>query len=202
MQPMKKLAMQTYATPYSRRALLKTALQGCAAAGVAWAVPGVHAQAAVPAEVLADLPQALAAGSTRLRFLGLSIYDARLFVAPGFQAANFERHGLALELSYLRALKGPLIAERSLKEMRRSASPTPATEQRWLKAMEDAFPDVKDGDRITGIHIPGTGARFYFNGQVRATIKDTEFSQQFFGIWLSTNTSEPRLRTELLASYA
>jgi hypothetical protein len=68
--------------------------------------------------------------------------------------------------------------------------------------MQDAFPDVKEGDRITGIHLPTVGARFYFNGQLRATVKDVAFSQQFFGIWLSPTTSEPRLRTELLAAYA
>lgn len=188
-----------------RRALLKSALHGSAGAWLAWASGSVQAQpapAALPAEIATHMPQALAAGSARLRFLGLSIYDARLWVAPGFQATRFAQHVLALELTYLRALKGKLIAERSLVEMRRSATVVPATEQRWLKAMEDAFPDVRDGDRITGIHTPDVGARFYVNGQLRATIADAEFSQQFFGIWLSTNTSEPRMRTELLAAYA
>jgi hypothetical protein len=152
--------------------------------------------------VATDVPQPQAAGATRLKFLGLAIYDARLWVAPGFQAPNFAQYGLALELTYLRSLKGNLIAERSLKEMRRAGNVPLATEQRWLAAMQDAFPDVKEGDRITGIHLPTVGARFYFNGQLRATVKDVEFSQQFFGIWLATTTSEPRLRTELLAAYA
>lgn len=197
--------MQPRAPASPRRALLKSALHGTAGVWLAWAVGGVHAQAApaaLPAEVSSNLPQAQPAGSARLRFLGLSIYDARLWVAPGFKAATYAQSPLALELTYLRSLKGKLIAERSLQEMRRSAPIAPAAEQRWLQAMESAFPDVQDGDRITGIHTPGVGARFYFNGSLRATIADAEFSAQFFGIWLSTATSEPRMRTELLAAYA
>ena len=197
--------MQPDQTENSRRAVLRSALQGAAGALLAWAVSGTssaHAQAVTPAEVAAELPQHQAAGTSRLKFLGLSIYDARLWVAPGFQAATFAQHGLALELTYLRSLKGNLIAERSLKEMRRAGNLPAATEQRWLAATQEAFPDVKEGDRITGVHLPAMGAHFYFNGQLRATVKDVEFSQQFFGIWLSPNTSEPRLRTELLAAYA
>ena len=194
--------MQPAGPKNPRRAVLTSALHGTAGAWLAWAVSRAHAQAATPAEVAAEVPQPQAAGSTRLKFLGLSIYDARLWVAPGFQANNFAQYALALELTYLRALKGNLIAERSLKEMRRAGNVPAATEQRWLAAMQDAFPDVKEGDRITGIHLPKVGARFYFNGQLRATVKDVAFSQQFFGIWLSPTTSEPRLRTELLAAYA
>jgi hypothetical protein len=177
-------------------------LQGSAAAWLAWAASGVHAQATPPAEVAAELGQPHAAGTTRLKFLGLSIYDARLWVTPGFQALRFAQHSLALELTYLRSLKGNLIAERSIQEMRRAGNGSAASEPRWLAAMQEAFPDVKEGDRITGIHLPTVGARFYFNGQLRATIQDLEFSQQFFGIWLAPSTSEPRLRTELLAAYA
>jgi len=33
--------------------------------------------------------------------------------------------------------------------------------------MHEAFPDVKAGDRITGMHQPGVGARFWFNGVAR-----------------------------------
>jgi Chalcone isomerase-like len=198
--------MKQTAPSHARRAVLQlalqSALQGTAGAWLAGAASGAHAQAATPAEVTADVSQPQAAGTTRLKFFGLSIYDARLWVAPGFQAANFAQYGLALELSYLRSLKGSLIAERSLKEMRRTGNVPAATEQRWLAAMQEAFPDVNEGDRITGIHIPTLGARFYFNGQLRSTIKDIEFSQQFFGIWLAPNTSEPRMRTELLAAYA
>lgn len=160
------------------------------------------AQAAMPPEVQAQLPQAKAAGATRMRFFGLSIYDAQLWVAPGFDTAQYAAHPIALELRYLRSLKGQAIAERSLQEMRRGGTLDAATEQRWLQAMGEAFPDVKEGDRLTGLHTPGAGTRFFFNGTLRATVADPAFGPQFFGIWLAPWTSEPRLRGELLAGLA
>jgi hypothetical protein len=134
-----------------------------------------------------------------MRFFAFDVYDAALWVAPGFRASRFAHSKLALELTYLRSLKGRSIAERSIDEMRRGATLTAAQEQNWLAAMQAAFPDVQAGDRITGVHQPGVGARFWFNGQLRATVPDAEFSRLFFGIWLAETTSEPWLRSALLA---
>ena len=158
--------------------------------------------AALPAEVAAELPGAQWTGSARLRFFGFDVYDAQLWVAPGFKAAQFARHGLALELSYLRALSGRDIAERSLKEMRRAGELTDAQSQRWLSALQDAIPDVKAGDRLTGLHSPAMGVRFWHNGQPRPAVRDPEFSRLFFGIWLSDATSEPQMRRGLLSRLA
>jgi hypothetical protein len=168
----------------------------------AW-IANAHAADAVdapapPAEVLSALPAARLQGGGRLRFLGLSIYDARLWVPSGFNASAYAQSPIALELSYLRSLSGKLIAERSLKEMRRQGSFSAQQEQAWLQAMLQAFPDVSNGDRITGLHTPGVGARFWFNGQPRASVNDAEFSRVFFGIWLSEATSEPQMRSQLL----
>ena len=66
--------------------------------------------------------------------------------------------------------------------------------------MDALFPDVQRGDRITGVHTPGQGARFYLNGQWIGDVADDTFSRRFFGIWLSTKTSQPRLREALIQS--
>jgi hypothetical protein len=155
-----------------------------------------------PPEVRTALTGALWAGSARLRFFGLDVYDARLWVTPDFRAGSYALHGLMLELAYLRRLSGQSIAERSLQEMRRASPLAPTQAQDWLAAMQAAFPDVKAGDRLTGLHSPGVGARFWFNGQPRAVIRDPEFSRLFFGIWLAESTSEPQLRRALLARAA
>jgi len=177
-------------------------LLGAGAQALSLGLLGLHdasAQPEVPLEIRNGVSNARLAGTARMRFFGLNIYDARLWVAPGFQASAFALYPLALELTYLRALYGRSIAERSLKEMQRTAPLTTEVAQRWLRLMQDAFPDVVEGDRLTGLHRPGTGAQFWWNGQPRATIQEVEFSRRFFGIWLSEDTSEPRLRTELLA---
>jgi hypothetical protein len=173
-----------------------------AKASDAGAAIGAPTKAPLPAELVAALPGAQALGAATLRFLGLDIYAARLWVPSGFQADAYAQSPLALELTYFRALSGQRIAERSLKEMRRQATRGAAQEQAWLDAMLLAFADVKVGDRFTGLHTPGVGARFWFNGVERTAVRDAEFSRLFFGIWLSDAGSEPQMRASLLGRSA
>lgn len=152
-----------------------------------------------PPEVRAELPLARLQGSGRMRFLGLEVYEAALWT-EGRPATgdDWSMQPLALEITYARTLDGRRIAERSLDEMRRQAEIAEPTASRWLAAMAAMFPDVGDGDRITGVLRPGEGARFYLNGRRLGEVRDATFARLFFGIWLSNRTSEPALRSALL----
>jgi hypothetical protein len=150
------------------------------------------------ADFQALLPQARLLGQTRLTVWGFKIYDAQLWAAPGFNADRYANQPLALVLAYLRDFDAVDIAERSLKEMRRSASISDVQALQWRNDMQRVFPDVKVGDRIMGVHRPGIGASFWVNGQASGDILDAEFSRLFFGIWLSPKTSEPAMRTALV----
>lgn len=153
---------------------------------------------AAPPEVSRELPGARVQGHGRLRYLGLHIYDATLWTSGALAADDVERAALALELRYARALRGPLIAERSLAEMRRVGDFAEADGQRWLEAMKGLFRDVNAGDRVTGVQRPGEGARFHFNGRFVGEVAEVAFARLFFGIWLSPLTSQPKLRAALL----
>ena len=148
------------------------------------------------------LPQARRIGTGRLTVWGFEVYDARLWAPPGFRAANYDRAPLALEVSYLRAFKAEEVAERSIKEMRRSKPVSDAQASRWIADMLRVIPDVRKGDRVMGVHQPGIGAAFWVNGKITGEVLDAEFARLFFGIWLSPNTSEPKLREALLAGAA
>jgi hypothetical protein len=150
----------------------------------------------------ADLPGAQLLGQAKLRFFGLEVYDARLWVRPGFEPERFEHHPLALELVYLRSLVGQRIAQRSLDEMQALPGFDPARGPAWLARMQTLFPDVAKGDRLTGLHRPGVGASFRLNGRPLGDVADPAFSALFFGIWLSAATSEPRMRQGLLGRAA
>jgi hypothetical protein len=177
-----------------RRALLALA--------AALAAPRLAAQAIAlpPAELLAELPGARLQGQGRLRFFGLHVYDIRLWTAPPVRAEEVLRAKAALEIEYARHLKGPLIAERSLTEMQRVGEVSAGDGERWLAAMTQLFPDVQAGDRITGVHRPGEGARFFVNGRLVGEVRDAHFARLFFAIWLSPRTSEPQLRASLLGA--
>ena len=159
-----------------------------------------------PAQAAAPEPTASAAlagqqvvGQSLFRSWGFEIYNATLFAAPGFDAARFEQQRLGLELQYRRAFAGRDIAQRSLDEMQGIAPLSPAQARDWLAAMNALFPDVKAGDRILGVHVPGSGARFYLNGALLGEVAEEGFSARFFAIWLSPKTSQPRLREALIA---
>ena len=153
---------------------------------------------APPAFARQALPEAVLWGQGQMRFLGLRIYDARLWVEPRFEAADFDAYPLALELTYHRAFTGAAIAQRSIEEIQRQGDLAPMQAQRWLKALAAVLPDVQPGDRLTGIYQPGRGMRLWRGGELLGTIDDAELARRFFGIWLSPRTSEPGLRSALL----
>lgn len=151
-----------------------------------------------PAEVVAEVPNARLLGSGTMRFLGLRVYDARLWAPEPLSVETWASRPFALELQYARALPGKRIAERSLVEMRRQRELPPAEADRWLDALQRVFPDVAEGDRISGVHKPGQSARFHVNGRFAGELADAEFARLFFGVWLSPQTSAPALRDALL----
>ncbi len=187
----------------SRRAALEAVACSMAAAAMPQALAssgsGARALTSPPAEVMRELPDARLYGSGRLRRYFFHVYDARLWTQPSFDIERYSDQRLALELQYGRELLGALIAERSLEEMRRGAEITPAQQRIWLAAMQRCFPDVVEGDRMTGVQLPGAAARFFVNGAFVGEVRDAEFARLFFGIWLAPSTSEPELRAALLA---
>ncbi|MEO8386935.1 MAG: chalcone isomerase family protein [Polaromonas sp.] len=172
----------------------------CAILAMVGGLYGLQIQAQpLPQELRLTLPAASLSGQGTLKFWGFEVYQATLWTAPGFAAPAYEQSPFALELAYLRDFKGADIAKRSIAEMRRQASLTPAQEAAWENQMLALFPDVNTGDRITGVHQPATGVVFWRNGRVLGEVRDPAFAKLFFGIWLSPQTSEPQLRRTLLA---
>ena len=141
------------------------------------------------------VPDATIVGQSRLTFLLWDVYDATLYASNGNWS---ESEPFALELNYLRALKGELIAQRSSEEIKKLGFNNPIKMNQWLKKMESIFPDVKENSVVTGIYLPNEAAIFYLDANFIARIDDPEFALWFFRIWLSEQTSEPKMRKELL----
>ena len=93
---------------------------------------------------------------------------------------------------------GADIAARSVEEMRRLHPEYEARLEDWGRAMRRIFPDVRPGDRLVGVAIPGREARFYDGERYLGSVSEAPFVDAFFGIWLDARTSEPALRRELL----
>ena len=180
----------------NRRRLLAAASVLMASAA-SWA-PG-WASAGHPPELASALPQHRLLGQARLSVYGFQVYDSRLWVPPVFNTQDFSSQPFALELAYLRDLKSEAIVDRSIAEMRRAASFDDAQASTWRKELLRVIPNIKKGDRVLGVNRPGEGASFWVNGKQVGGVDDAEFARLFFGIWLSAKTSQPKMRTALLA---
>jgi Chalcone isomerase-like len=147
---------------------------------------------------LATLPNARSVGVAQLQVWGFKVYDARLWAELEFNPQDYTRRAFALEINYLRSFDNDAVAERSIQEMRGIGGMSEAQAVQWLAQMRKIFPDIAKGDRLVGLHKPGIGASFSFNGKPVGDILDPEFARLFFGIWLSPKTSAPQLRRGLL----
>ena len=137
-------------------------------------------------------------GQFSFSFFGLDAYQAQLWVDGAMNANLYEEGQLALQLVYARNLNGSEIAKRSLQEIKNQVKVSPEQEQIWLEQMVKIFPNVKNGDHITGVYGPAQKAVFFFNQKYLGELSDIELSKRFFGIWLSPQTSEPKMRLHLL----
>jgi hypothetical protein len=132
-------------------------------------------------------------GSGEMRWFGLALYDATLYVA----GTDVERAPLALHLRYRRDISRERLVQASIAEMRRLGADS-AQLKRWEAELNRVFPDVASGDSITGMRLPGKGVRFFHQDAACGDIADPDFGHWFFAIWLDPKSHSPALRSRLL----
>ena len=126
---------------------------------------------------------ALAGGADALHLGQAALGDLLALERPG--VLNLQRQRLTIELRRVEALASP-----QTRVVDRQAEPRQAP--RALQARCGQL-----GCDFGG-HRPGEAARFYFNGKLRGEVREADFARRVFGIWLSPQTSEPKLRLALL----
>ncbi len=184
----------------SRRALLAVGLSA-ALLGAGW--PLVHAQTSAATEAPARLQGLLSSpklmGQQRFSYWGFAVYDASLWANTSFASLDWAQHNLVLELRYLRDFKGADIAQRSIDEMHGQRPLTAAQTQNWSAQLRQLIPNVREGERLTGVYTPHKGLQLLHQDQPVGELRDGELAQRFMGIWLAPETSQRQLRQQLLA---
>jgi len=157
--------------------------------------------AALPEQVTQLIPDWALQGKGEMRWFGLSLYEARLWVpsaaSSSTRASPPDGH-FALELQYARDITSQRLVEASIDQMKRFGAIDEQRLGKWKLALERVFPNVKSGDVIVGVLKPNQGAEFYHQSRLSGRIDDLDFARTFFAIWLDERTSEPELRKRLL----
>ncbi|MES2934790.1 MAG: chalcone isomerase family protein [Pseudomonadota bacterium] len=186
-------------SPARPNLLLSACLIGISAVLCLSVLPSNAAEPVAAAHIEAHLPNARLSGQGSYRWFGLKIYDAQLWIGDkAYSPSAPSAVPFALDLRYARNLVGAKIAQASVDEMAHNGSGTAEQRQAWLLKMRELFPDVHDNTHITGVLLPGQGARFYLDGKLLGEVADPAFADAFFGIWLNPKTSAPALRSALL----
>ena len=138
------------------------------------------------------LSQVQPQGVGRLNFWGFHVYDATLYRSIHKDSPEF-----ALDIKYQKSFSGLSIANRTAEEMRKIGVPESQAVV-WGNELAKILPNVEPGQTLTGVYSPGQGTTLFFDGKKIAQIPGADFSRAFFGIWLDSKTSVPKLRAELL----
>lgn len=161
-----------------------------------------QAQAFLPVQLPAPLPDASRwqlQGSGEMRWFGFSIYAAKLWRSGPEWRSDAP---YALELTYRRDISAEQLVDASIDEIERLGSENAQRLRAWRAALAQVFPSVRAGDTLLGLHEPGRGARFFYNGKPLGRIADAQLAAAFFAIWLDPRTQAPELRARLLAAAA
>lgn len=169
-------------------------------AGVVSAAP-----LAVPPPLPENVVQAIGGGEPqllgygRMRWWFWNAFDASLWVAGDRWSWN---EAFVLELRYIRDFDGSEIVEGTRNQWQHLGFSKHEQFQIWLTQLAGIFPNVKAGDQLAGVYLPGRETRFFHNGEPIGIMDDPRFGSAFFAIWLDERTSQPDLRKALLGSGA
>lgn len=134
-------------------------------------------------------------GEARLKVLFWSVYDSSLFSEDGRYTEG--QRPLRLEIQYLRDIEASDLLQNTESEWE-GLPGIPAASSEWLQELALIWPDVKKND-VLAFEVDNEGAgEFFLNDEPLGGVDDSDFSSYFLDIWLSPETSRPKLRQALI----
>ena len=163
----------------------------------AWlALPAAAAE--LPARVGTDGFELKQVGKGRLTWLGFGIYEAGLWTPDG-RFEDFEPgQPVALSLSYQRGFSRAQLIEITTGEWSRLGLASEAQREAWSRMLEGLWKDVRKGDNMTAVVVPGSETRFYDATGLVGRVEDPAFGPAYLRIWLDQRSAVADLRVALL----
>ena len=143
----------------------------------------------------AEGPELQLLGYGRMRWWFWDAFDASLWITGDTWNWN---EPFVLELRYVRNFDGSEIVDGTRDQWEHLGYDNDIQHRTWLSQLTGIFPNVKAGDQLAGVYLPGRETHFFHNGRPIGTMLSPEFGRAFFSIWLDEKTSQPSLRHALL----
>jgi hypothetical protein len=109
---------------------------------------------------------------------------------------NNSPNSLLFEIEYLRDITSIDLVDRTIEQWKHLDIAESEYSQ-FVPILKAIWPDISSGDKLTML-LQNNQSVFYFNDVRVGHIEAKEFSKLFLDIWLSPNTSQTKLRNQLL----
>lgn len=137
-------------------------------------------------------------GEATFSVLFWDIYKSKLLTTSGNYPVEVTQDNLLFDINYLTDIASKDLINNTIEQWQHLGIAAEVY-QAYLPQLKTLWPDIKEGDSLSLLIHQGRSI-FYFNKQYIGVINEPEFGQVFLAIWLSKNTSQPKLRNKLLGS--
>lgn len=157
-----------------------------------------------------NLPDTMSAGEKTLKLNGLGlrkkgglvkIYVGGLYLeAPSKDAAAIlaADAAKAVRMHFLRDLKKTQLTEVFSEGFEANAKEKAASQKVSIGKMLALVPDVKDGETLSFVYVPGKGTTFYAGDKALGTFEGKDFADTVFSLWLGPKPPSEDLKKGML----
>jgi hypothetical protein len=139
-------------------------------------------------------------GISRMKYFGFDVYTAALYVVD--REKSVEVLGPDAKILVIRYHR-EIGKEKVIQSIRRDLSSISSVNMREVLPrfidLENAFEAPLKDDRYDFVFIPGRGMDMIRNGRSLANIPGDDFAEAFFGVWISPDVEDQKMRSELLS---
>lgn len=144
------------------------------------------------------------------KYFGQNQYKGRgtvyKFVIPAYDISLWVNEGkewsydqlFALEVKARWNVEKKEMLDSTIEVMKRNSCLTEDQEKKYTSFLNSFYPDLKEGDLVTVVYVPGQKILFYHNSQLLKESSDMVFARAFCDIWLSPKTKYDSARRAML----
>jgi len=135
-------------------------------------------------------------GNATFSLLFWDLYKSQLSTVSGDYTPSSSHVNLVYKIDYLKDVSATDLVEYTIEQWQ-YLGVSKEQYKHYLPQLTEIWPDIKAGDSLALV-VKNNLSAFYYNGELLGVMAGENFALLFLDIWLSKETSEPKLRDQLL----